>query len=60
VKKFTPSIGKVEKRNPTNEKVCLGKDLAGVLPELSKEEAKAWGDNLQAARKKLKPPRNIW
>jgi prevent-host-death family protein len=47
---------------PDSEKVCLGRDLAAALAKttLSGAEAKAWRDDLKAARKILKPPRNRW
>jgi len=47
---------------PDNEKVCLGRDLAEVLAgtELSDDEAKAWGQDLQSSRKTLKTPADKW
>ena len=47
---------------PDNEKVCLGRDLAEVLArtELSDDEAKAWGQDLQSSRKTLKMPADKW
>jgi antitoxin (DNA-binding transcriptional repressor) of toxin-antitoxin stability system len=47
---------------PDNEKVCLGRDLAEVLArtELSDDEAKAWGQDLQSSRKTLKIPADKW
>jgi len=47
---------------PHNEKVCVGRDLAKALAgtTLSQQEARAWHRDLQAARRKLKAPRNKW
>ena len=47
---------------PDNEKVCLGRDLAEILAgtELSDDEAKAWGQDLQSSRKALKIPADKW
>jgi len=47
---------------PDNEKVCLGRDLAEVLAgtELSDDEARAWGQDLQSSRKTLKSPVDKW
>jgi len=47
---------------PDNEKVCFGRDLAGVLAasELSTDEATAWRHDLQTARKTVKPPTDKW
>jgi len=47
---------------PENEKVCLGRDLAGALAEsrLPPDEAKAWYRDLQRARKRLKAPAEKW
>lgn len=47
---------------PDKEKVCAGRDLAKALAstELPEKEAKAWGRDLRAARKRLKPPANRW
>jgi hypothetical protein len=47
---------------PDHEKICLGRDLAGVLAEaeLSTEEAGAWRRDLQTARKTMKPPTDKW
>jgi hypothetical protein len=43
---------------PDNEKICLGRDLAGALAEtkLSLDEARAWHRDLRTARKTAKPP----
>jgi hypothetical protein len=43
---------------PDNEKICLGRDLAGALAEteLSLDEARAWRRDLRTARKPAKPP----
>jgi len=47
---------------PDNEKVCFGRDLAGVLAEtgLSTDEARAWRRDLQTARKRVKPLADKW
>jgi antitoxin (DNA-binding transcriptional repressor) of toxin-antitoxin stability system len=47
---------------PDEEKVCTGRDLAEALAkaDLPKAEAKAWGRELRAARKKLKAPLDKW
>jgi hypothetical protein len=47
---------------PETEKVCLGRDLAGVLAEteLSPDQAGAWRRDLHAARKTVKPPADRW
>ena len=47
---------------PDNEKVCNGRDLAEALgrTELSREDARAWHRDLQAARKALKAPADKW
>jgi antitoxin (DNA-binding transcriptional repressor) of toxin-antitoxin stability system len=47
---------------PDDEKVCIGRDLAGVLANtaLPEDEAVAWRRDLQAARKTLKTPANKW
>ena len=47
---------------PESEKVCSGQELAEVLEgaALSAVEAKAWGRDLRAARRALKPPGNRW
>jgi hypothetical protein len=47
---------------PGHEKRCTGRDLAEALAqtELSAEEARAWGRDLQTARKTLKAPRDQW
>jgi antitoxin (DNA-binding transcriptional repressor) of toxin-antitoxin stability system len=56
----------VPNNDPDNEpesvRVCSGRDLARVLAqaELSDKAAKAWHRDLQAARKKLKPPAGKW
>ena len=41
---------------PHDERVCLGRELAGILAkaELSDDDARAWHHDLQAARKSLK------
>jgi antitoxin (DNA-binding transcriptional repressor) of toxin-antitoxin stability system len=47
---------------PDHEKVCLGRDLAGALAEaeLSIDEARAWGHDIQTARKTVKPLVDRW
>ena len=47
---------------PDNEKVCNGRALSEALAatELSRDEARAWHRDLQAARKALKAPVNRW
>jgi len=47
---------------PDREKVCVGRDLAGVLEQthLSEDEAVAWHHDLQVARKSLKVPTDKW
>ena len=47
---------------PDNPKICLGRDLVEVLRrnELPPEEARTWARDLQAARKKRKPPVDRW
>lgn len=47
---------------PDSEKVCTGRDLAEILAdvELSTEDALAWREDLQQARKFLKPPVDKW
>jgi antitoxin (DNA-binding transcriptional repressor) of toxin-antitoxin stability system len=47
---------------PDNEKICLGRDLAGMLAdtELSTDEARAWRNDLQTAAKTVKPPVDKW
>ncbi len=47
---------------PDSEKVCAGSDLAQVLAEaqLSHDEARAWRQDVEAARKTLKPPADKW
>jgi antitoxin (DNA-binding transcriptional repressor) of toxin-antitoxin stability system len=47
---------------PDNEKVCTGRDLAEALANthLPKNEARAWGRDLRAARKRLKAPADKW
>lgn len=47
---------------PDSEKVCTGRDLAEILAdvELSTEDALAWREDLQQARKSLKPPVDKW
>lgn len=52
----------VARLSPDNEKTCSGLDLASAIAgvELTTEEAKAWGRDLRAARKKLKEPIDKW
>jgi len=52
----------IARLGPHLEKLCAGRDLANALSQtaLSKEEAKAWRHDLQAARKTLKAPSNKW
>jgi hypothetical protein len=47
---------------PAGTPVCRGQDLAAALAtvELSAKEARAWSEDLKAARKKLKPPTDRW
>jgi hypothetical protein len=47
---------------PDNEKICLGRDLAGALAEteLSPDETRAWRRNLRTAPKTAKPPADRW
>lgn len=47
---------------PDRQKHCTGKELAEALAEvdLSPEDAKAWYDDLQQARKSLRPPEDKW
>jgi hypothetical protein len=47
---------------PDNEKICLGRDLAGALAEteLSPDEARAWRRDLRTAPKTAKPPADRW
>jgi prevent-host-death family protein len=47
---------------PVEEKVCLGRDLAKVLAEISlpDEEAAAWSRDLKKARQKRKAPADKW
>ena len=47
---------------PDNAKICSGRDLAEALAktELPEETARAWRRDLQAARRKLKPPAGKW
>ena len=47
---------------PETEKICTGRDLAGVLAtvELPAGEAAAWQHDLQTARKTLKAPADKW
>jgi hypothetical protein len=47
---------------PDNEKVCTGRDLAGILADikLTDEESAAWQQDLKAARKILKAPKDKW
>jgi len=52
----------VARLSPDNEKVCVGRDLAGALAktELSVAEAAAWHRDLRTARKTLKTPADKW
>jgi antitoxin (DNA-binding transcriptional repressor) of toxin-antitoxin stability system len=52
----------VARLTPDSEKVCTGRDLAAALSktELSEDEAAAWRDDLQTARKTLKTPADKW
>lgn len=47
---------------PDGKKGCTGPALAEELArvDLSKKEAKAWHEDLRAARKALRPPRDRW
>lgn len=47
---------------PAGPAVCRGVDLAEVFTTapLSSAEADDWRRDLKTARKKLKPPRNVW
>jgi antitoxin (DNA-binding transcriptional repressor) of toxin-antitoxin stability system len=47
---------------PDDEKVCSGRDLALVLgqAQLPEDEARAWRQDLRAARKTLKAPGDKW
>ena len=47
---------------PDDAKRSTGAELAKALAkvDLSEEEAKTWYNDLQAARKSLRPPRNKW
>ena len=47
---------------PDNEKICSGRDLAGVLAEveLLPDEASAWRRDLQTALKTAKPTADKW
>jgi antitoxin (DNA-binding transcriptional repressor) of toxin-antitoxin stability system len=47
---------------PEREKVCTGRDLAGVLANtrLSEEEAMSWHKDLASARETLLSPVNKW
>lgn len=47
---------------PETEKICTGADLVKSLEnvELTPEEAKAWHEDLVAARKALKPQGDKW
>jgi antitoxin (DNA-binding transcriptional repressor) of toxin-antitoxin stability system len=47
---------------PDSERVCVGRDLAEALAnaDLPEDEARAWHQDLQAARKALKTPANKW
>jgi antitoxin (DNA-binding transcriptional repressor) of toxin-antitoxin stability system len=47
---------------PDSERMCFGRDLAGILAKakLTDAEAKAWRGDLRKARKSLKSPLEIW
>ena len=47
---------------PAGEPICRGTDLAEALEsvELTAAEARAWYQDLKAARKKAKPPTDKW
>jgi hypothetical protein len=47
---------------PASQAICLGSDLAKALApsDLSDSEAKAWHDDLMAAREELKTPTDKW
>ena len=47
---------------PDNQKICTGRDLADALAKvaLPADEAAAWHDDLQSARKALKSPADKW
>jgi len=47
---------------PDNQKICTGRDLADALAKvaLPADEAVAWHDDLQSARKALKSPADKW
>ena len=47
---------------PDAEKVCTGRDLAGVVGRfrLSESESRAWQKDLAKARKSLKPAADKW
>jgi antitoxin (DNA-binding transcriptional repressor) of toxin-antitoxin stability system len=48
---------------PDAEKVCFGRDLAGVLTaetKLSTDEARTWRRDVRTARKTLRPPADKW
>lgn len=47
---------------PGGDKICTGRDLAGILADtpLPAEEAAAWHRDLQAGRKTLKAPADKW
>lgn len=52
----------VARLSPPEERVCRGADLAKVLAEILPDpgEALAWGRDLKAARKSLRPPVSRW
>lgn len=47
---------------PDQERICTGRELAAALgsAELSAHEARAWNEDLQAARAHLKPLSDKW
>ena len=47
---------------PDAERSCTGKELAAILgaTELAPTEARAWGRDLKAARKRIKAPTDKW
>ena len=47
---------------PDGKKYSTGKELAEALAavDLPKEDARAWYRDLQAARKRLQPPKDRW
>lgn len=48
--------------SPATAPVCTGRQLAAAVAKfkLTDEESQAWQQDLRAARKKLKPPRDRW